>query len=595
MTDFPGFKGNNCTEVVEEWEAYSGKLKRNASGTKGLVLSGALKGAKRVFDEPCRVCDPPRAAAGKKVWRDKMTVTERFTEPAVLDEIRSRVRCLMGKGWYRSRSGCVVPTREGCLENRKGLGGSTTVLRLYDPAPAVVDCPRESERVDVCRLGVAKGKGKFRVVTMQSARAKRYLREVHECAYDRLSEYPWLVVGDVQKEDFLSVASDLKPGEKIVSGDYEASTDNLNRDAVYAVVDVLAEDLPPFLADMLRESFRRVKLKGKNAVEVLRGSMMGNLCSFVVLCLLNRVCYDMARGSPVSGIRSGMTGTRPVRINGDDIMFAGSDEMYRRWIEATSAVGFVINEEKTTRSTQIAELNSTSYVKWSNRILRRLCFGFLAKTVESRPLSVVGGIFDLAGKVSYATAVFILTNPLIQRKFAGSQIEPSQVPKRWRSLLVKRPWFRLRLLQGVSETGPERTVPMVPGPQFRYPSEPTFWPLRAARLRVAEEVARREISKEWRGKCPPMSRDLDLPKGRWGWRRLRLRWTKPRPVRMWVAPVLEAVLEKAPHWLYWGSLPVDPEARWVAGLAVVPTFFPPPYADVVPVRDEGGLYLVHQK
>jgi len=64
---------------------------------------------------------------------------------------------------------------------------------------------------------------------------------------------------------------------------------------------------------------------------------------------------------------------------------------------------------------------------------------------------------------------------------------------------------------------------------------------------------------------------------------------------MWVAPVLEAVLERAPHWLYWGSLPVDPEARWVAGLAVVPTFFPPPYADVVPVRDEGRLFLVHQK
>jgi hypothetical protein len=541
----------SCDNLKKKWEEYCvAQVDGLAEDAKKFKVLSAFKGCKRIFDEPCMKCDKRNSEKAKKEWREKILLSPQETKKGVLSFIKWRTRWIMS-GWkYQRPTFPRVPDQQGCCELERGCGGTLGVAKAEDnpvqlnPLAKVV---RESEDVRACRIGTAKAKGKVRVVTMQGAKAKECLRPVHESAYDFLSRrYSWLVRGDVTPDDFLSVVNDLKEGEELVSGDYSASTDNLNLDAVQAVVGELAKFLPDEEAGVLVESFRPWVGDEGGEKNVVRGSMMGNLLSFVVLCLLNRITMDLAIWE-VDGAEALYKNDRIAKINGDDIMFPASDAMYKAWLKATSEVGFVINESKTMRSRKFVELNSQVYDVRRRALIPKLNFGFLQSS-ERRPAgSLATPIFELMARVKYATACKFIFSHWVQKEFSRCAPALTEVPKNWWKKLVKRKWFR-RCIQYASaeelHTGTDRKIDFVRGPIL----VDDKWVEAVVRVLEGREV--KKFVKEWRGvqTCP--AQNNYMPKRLYNLPVVAgMRRGAPVPNRMWIRPVLELVRDRCPQWI----------------------------------------------
>ncbi|QGY72585.1 RNA dependent RNA polymerase [Plasmopara viticola lesion associated ourmia-like virus 55] len=481
----------------------------------------------------------------------------------------------MGRKWFRGRRGVYVPDQQGCLEMERGLGGTLSVPvgdpgsseekaeRFYnehgygtqDKGRCGVNAaledghqiPESAEEAAYCRLGVAKQKGKLRVVTMQASIMKDVLRPVHESAYNRLCKHPWLVRGDVKKAHFESLRS-ASSGLDFISGDYAASTDNLNCDAVLAVVETLAESLPPRESELFVRSFRDCHVvEGKDRYPVVRGSMMGNLGSFVVLCILNRICFERA-------VRlAGYDRHHPSILNGDDILFPGESGLYYSWLHCTSEVGFVINRSKTMRNRKYGDLNSQTYNFSKSRMVPKLCFGFLGSDSWKEPVgSLASPLFDLCRQIKFSTATWLLVAFPIRKLLARVPIPLSSFPSRWWNFLVKKNWFR-GLIDLAEEptpkvTGFTRAVPFSIGPPIH------TTPYREARIREFSDRVITSFVNAWQGiPLPPAKTKIKHRT----FRKLRSKFRLARKVshwsRLWVTPVLEYLKDNHPEIFIVGS------------------------------------------
>jgi hypothetical protein len=438
-----------CLAIRKVWDKFVASCAMSVRDRKQKRFLSSVKGCKRLFDLPCSRCDDVAAEEARKKWADRVagdytlgnTVCRFYTE-----RLKRHVRELAG-GWGKRLEACrkdtrdpyllgdvYVPDQQGCLELEAGLGGT---LGVSDS-----DCGRDWSLV---RRGVAKQKGKYRVVTMQSARVKRVLRPVHNAIYDFLSESSWLVRGDVEDADFLAVRDSSE--EELISGDFDSSTDMIYLPAVEAIVEVLAED--PRLTSEEREvllgSFTnlRWRSRGGRVYPINRGSMMGNLCSFTVLCLLNKACHDIA-AEEVYGRECRRVG----RFNGDDCLFAGSHEMYEKWRKVTSIYGFVVNESKTLRSNRWADLNSQTFdLRRRNRVPKPVLSFFLPTSAPGEVLSSV-----LSGSSSFRFDVQQwIVNVLMRYEICLRGFSLSSVPSRWVRVLVVKKWFRRCVYDGPAD------------------------------------------------------------------------------------------------------------------------------------------------
>jgi len=513
---FPvGGRAVSCRVVEERWKKWVEKAPRPGLSTeKKFRLAGAIKGTKTIFDEPCMKCDIPRGLDAIAKWEQKALFEERTTSGEVLEDIKVRARKLMGSKWWKGRDvekegiRVAVPDQQGCAELERGFGGTLSVIPWWYEEVTGHEVPpgfkpdgdltfvTEHKDPTICRVGCAKTKAKLRVVTMQGAYTKRLLRPVHEAAYDHLSKKPWLVRGDVTAEHFEYAAyvnDPHNPSLSFSSGDYSDSTNNLHTDAVLAVVDVLCESLEEPLATILRSSFRDCWVwrqdgplettqfldtngvaserteKGWTKRPIVRGSMMGNLCSFVVLCLLNKICYDRAL------VKANFPKSHPAIFNGDDCFFLGTDRLREEWVKSTAEVGFVINLDKTMVSRRYGDLNSTTYDYRRGRFIRKLSFGFLGSEAWKTPEeSLAAPLFELCDRVQFATAAWLLNSYPIRALLNRAPVALSSIPRRWWNFLVKKSWFRATMINLQSEVEThgkdERKVPLVLGPPLDYGS-----------------------------------------------------------------------------------------------------------------------------
>jgi len=327
---------------------------------------------------------------------------------------------------------------------------------------------------------------------MQGARVKRVLTPVHDVLYQYLSRSKWLVKGELSKSHILPIVADIREGESFVSGDYKSATDNIHLPAVLAIVDVLCEavHLTQDEKDILRASFtdlKRVSLSGKTH-DILQGSMMGNLCSFPLLCLLNKACHDIFRDFR-NGRRRGKS-DRKVRCNGDDILFAGDSTDYALWREVTGHYGLIVNEEKTGFSRRWLELNSRSYDTRKNRFVGKPVLSFLRRTnLPGNLLSeVVKGCATLSHRVFWYVVNVVMRQEISHREIS------LDIPNWVLTGLLKKLWFRKALQRGplpCKQTGEDRCYPTTIGPV----PDPAFYP----HIERAEEVSRRFFVKKWRG------------------------------------------------------------------------------------------------
>jgi len=482
LGELPELSGATCFNLRKDWDRIVPLVKQMPTSVGGgktrtriraSKMSSALKSCKRIFDAPCMSCDDWWAEEAKGEWAERMARTpDRVNAGWCHDPywlLRRHVRelatgwgerlenarkeCVEG-GVRRSESGVYVPDQQGCFETRQGEGGT------------LATCPSKTSNDDsLVRLGVAKTKGKLRVVTMQSARVKRVLTPVHNALYDHLSSFGWLVRGDVKKEDFLAVLNDRKDGEAVISGDYESATDKIYLEAVDVIVEELAKDvwLTENERKVLRGSFSNLRWMNTCTGQIKpikRGSMMGNLVSFPLLCLLNKACFDIA-----SDIARGAGANRVGRFNGDDCVFAGDRKFFDLWKKVTGTFGLCVNVEKTGYSNISADLNSQSFFIRRGQLAPKPVLSFF-RPYRREPgcllTEVLEGLRTFRGEV-----VSLVVNCLMRFEISARQIDLSTLSRREYSILSKKSWFRRALTDGaapVVKKGVRRSVEMVIGP-----------------------------------------------------------------------------------------------------------------------------------
>jgi len=482
LGELPELSGATCLDLRKDWDhkvpivmrmptlSKGGKTRRRVRLSK---MTSALSSCKRIFDAPCMTCDHDRGQVAKEEWANRMAETPDKVvgkwchDPYWLlrRHVRSlafgwgerlenaRKECVAG-GIRRSESGVYIPDQQGCFETRQGEGGSLAT----DPSKTSMDD-------SLVRLGVAKTKGKLRVVTMQSARVKRVLTPVHNALYDHLSSFGWLVRGDVKKEDFLAVLEDRQEGEAIISGDYESATDKIYLEAVDVIVDELSKDegMTEEERRVLRGSFQRLRWMNTCTGKIRpirRGSMMGNLVSFPLLCLLNKACFDIA-----SDIGRGSGANRVGRFNGDDCLFAGDRKFFSLWKEVTGTFGLCVNVEKTGYSNISADLNSQRFFLRRGQLAPKPVLSFF-RPYRKEPgcllSEVLEGIRTFRGEVKS-----LVVNCMMRFEISARQIDLSTLSKRDFQILSKKSWFRRALTDGAAPTikkGVRRSVEMVIGP-----------------------------------------------------------------------------------------------------------------------------------
>ncbi|UJT32091.1 RNA-dependent RNA polymerase [Botrytis cinerea botoulivirus 19] len=456
FTTGPCIKGVNCITIREEWDGwikdclanqvYWSRV-RHAPSRKRKFVS-LSKGVKRVFDATCKQCDKKASREAINKWTKKMAEDCRDGEThcsRYLDQLRRRVREL-SVGWGKHLQAArgikdelvneYTPDRQGCLEKTMLNGGTLSVPKDY-----------RTDDYSLVRLGCAKTKGKHRVVTMQSAFVKRTLTPVHRALYNHLSDFDWLVRGDVTTGDFEAILRDAeKYKEPIISGDYDSATDNIYQNAVQCIVEELSKD-----SDLTEEertvfmgsfvNLRYIDTKTMEVFPIKRGSMMGNLCSFPVLCLLNKACFDIATDEVY-----GSGNKRKGRFNGDDCIFAGSTRMYQCWREVTSRYGLVVNESKTDVSRRFIDLNSQCYDIVRRRMIGKPVLSFLGPindSVGEQLTSILEGISSLKWDVQQW-----LVNVHARYLVSLKGVSLSGIPQVWVKQLVKRKWFRNAVVLG---------------------------------------------------------------------------------------------------------------------------------------------------
>jgi hypothetical protein len=480
------------------------------------------------------------------------------------------------------RSSVQVPDQNGCLEIPAGQGGTLAVSSAEEDCPHGIFPP---DRYGL-RVGVAKTKGKFRVVTMQSAYVKRVLRPVHECLYDFLSSRKWLVRGDVGKEHVRRVLDGRVDGEDLISGDYTAATDNIYLQVTEAISEVLASSpyLLPEEAEALRRSFKAEDMHwvSKKGIShpIRRGSMQGNLLSFPMLCLINKACYDLA--CSLRRRRTGKLRLEVPIINGDDIAFAGDTLFYDEWVAVTSAFGLVVNREKTGVSSVFVELNSRSFLLGPTGKIRAVRKPVLSCLMEDdSPSCLLSRLIEGLGLLPPGVLHRVIYSLRAAITLRGICV--ATVPSRFRSVLIKKGWFRraLRADPEIEEEGVRRHWRVIPsdhGP----PS--ALFPL----YNHLSDAAQREGISLARGfRCVPYATRLKVGPDEGRLRPVRLGFSEPQWEWRWREPVLRFWQRAGFPLVKLGSQTWSddhPDLSVRIRVIILPGVFPPP---VGWLRDQG--------
>jgi len=286
-------------------------------------------------------------------------------DPLFLEFIRNEVPKLFRKGWdvsYPQRClSSVVPTKS-CSENPRMFGGSRGLILSrsdgWEEARAdfieSVLCSMEPRlRGSHSRVVAVPTSGKWRVLTVPPVEMNR-LRPLHECIYNHLSRFKWLLRGDAKSQSFNDFCA--KEGELFVSGDYESATDNLNSGVQKEILRLVLEGTRHVPRGIVVDAMLSFSLDLQCPVDggppcrgtQRRGQMMGNLLSFPLLCLVNYLTFRWLT----------MDSSIPVKINGDDIVFRSTPEVAHRWMEGVSAAGLVLSRGKTLLHRRYFSLNS---------------------------------------------------------------------------------------------------------------------------------------------------------------------------------------------------------------------------------------------
>nr|QKI79851.1 RNA-dependent RNA polymerase [Erysiphe necator associated ourmia-like virus 21] len=294
------------------------------------------------------VCAPCEARQGDVVgkWMERRLQPADVGEPD-LQRFGVAFGGNVPRGW-NLRKTAYVPNGHACLGVSRCHGGNWN---------------RDSYSEE-CEVQMVLSSGKPRTVTLYSEHNVRVLTPLHNSLYTFLRKKDWLLTGAPTGDRLRQSFSEMT-GREWLSFDYESATDNIKTAYVRRAVEILIEKAEDLSEDEKRCLRTMATLPiGESFAETCQP--MGSPMSFPLLCLINKAVVDLALTRLM--LRKEIEFKEWTRhrclINGDDLLTkdTSSGTLAAAIEEEGRLVGLVTNTEKTLRSVDTAEINSTVFV-----------------------------------------------------------------------------------------------------------------------------------------------------------------------------------------------------------------------------------------
>lgn len=211
----------------------------------------------------------------------------------------------------------------------------------------------------------------------------KFQHSVWDALYRHKSRFFQLIGEPVERLHLWDVVAGWQPGEKFCSGDYSAATDNLKGEVSEIILKELFGqfaftypiEYQNIMNSMLhsrvdQESCGLPSYEGiwenfqyqLHTFDQTNGQLMGNVISFVVLCIANYVAYHLSV-ERFKGLKLHAFDRRipHVKINGDDILFKTTDAHYAIWTQTVKEFGFEPSVGKNFLTDRFLQINSVLY------------------------------------------------------------------------------------------------------------------------------------------------------------------------------------------------------------------------------------------
>ncbi|QKI79957.1 RNA-dependent RNA polymerase [Erysiphe necator associated ourmia-like virus 128] len=343
----------------------AGIASQGVSAEDSLSLAASLASIPKSWPESCTCM----TLGLEDELKDRLTKEKKEMPKGYLSFVRQEIKKLFPKGMQErdlnAHARRVTPPFTSTTENGCRDGGSYASWegRREDyfsqlEKPRIIHQPK---------FMVANAPGKPRPLVKNSP-TYLLLRPVHTFLYDTLSRQPWLLRGPPKRKVLLKAG--FSPRQGYFSADFTAATDNLPIEVAEVILDTIMSrshwKVLPLLVEAKKSLRPTISFTDSTIVPTV-GQLMGNLCSFPLLCLQNYLAtqwVDKQMG----------TGKTPILINGDDLVAQVSKEWtacYRSW---APRLGFTLNDKKTSYS-NLLNINSTYFTSNFKEIPFLRCAG----------------------------------------------------------------------------------------------------------------------------------------------------------------------------------------------------------------------------
>jgi hypothetical protein len=213
---------------------------------------------------------------------------------------------------------------------------------------------------------------KTRVITKGPANATYALKGLQLALWEMMKATPiFALIGRTVTGEDLPL---LSQGEKYLSGDFSAATDNLSKWASETVGKELALqfDLPEGL--IVASLCDNIIDYGDYADQDLQpfkqqnGQLMGSVLSFLVLNIVNAAMLWMVK-APLSHRYESLL-EQSFRVNGDDSVCSMDEREKNRWYKFSESLGLIPSIGKTYYSSEFAIINSTCFFNGPEGLVR---------------------------------------------------------------------------------------------------------------------------------------------------------------------------------------------------------------------------------
>lgn len=392
---------------------------------------------------PSTVCSLHRPPSPRESWFAKAcNPSPPSSSPEYLEFARKIVRDTFPLGWDREyRRFCEGYFPKRSSRNDRGFASefwsrNSSYREFQGIVQAGGPLPKGAGSWDL-RFSEVPSAGKIRAMGVPTYRWDA-LGPLHECIYSFLGGKEWILVGPPTASTISRVCS---YGWQ-TSIDLVSSTDNLRLDVADTILGALlarCEIVPGPVRLAAHDSLRPHASSSSHSGDVTHGQMMGTYLSFPLLCIQSYVAARWAtRGRDAN-----------VLINGDDCLISScspvTNDDYPDWA--------IINDSKTGRFENVAEINSTCFLKEAS-----------GKWREVKHLRRGGGVADLRGHIHQA-AVCRAAGVVWERAFVLAKsksrwvVLPSSLGLDTRSLevfkyearLKRRGWVSLKARSGLDD------------------------------------------------------------------------------------------------------------------------------------------------